>query len=194
MQLKEMIGMLRAPVFRQFVIPNALRGITLGVTNSIALIALAMGIPEADASMLPIMIALAAVASSIIYRYLDTRVKLPTIGIIGSILLCAIVFLPRGNTWLFMLLFFVAYTGRRLVDDIIPVMVLNIIDPAVSGTYNAWRSVVLYLANAVTVYVVGHLLEFADPMWLLIPCVLAYLVSMVWHTVLYNRFQSSRTE
>lgn len=194
MDFRQVMKILRSPAFVDFLAPNLLRGITLGVTNSIAMIALTMGLTESEASMIPIMLALAAVATSIIYTFMEKRYKLPVIGLFGAVLLFAMLFLPRGNSTLFLVLFFVGYTGRKLIDDVIPILLLHVIDPAIAGTYHAWRSTLLNLTSTATVYAVGVLLEYVDPFWLLVPAVFVYLICMIWYTVLFNRFKRSGRE
>jgi len=188
MDIDAVIKLLKAPIFRWFLIPNLLRGITLGVTNSMPLFALAMGLNEMEASVIPTMVALSGVATSLIYRALEKRVKLPNIGLLACVLLCALMFLPHDNSILFLILFFVGYTGRRVIDDVMPIMTFHMIDPETAGTYNAWRCVLIFLVSTVTVYLVGVLLERIDPIWLLIPGVLGYVISMIWYKILYRHF------
>lgn len=65
-------------------------------------------------------------------------------------------------------------------------MVYGMIDPQISGAYNAWRMILCNVCAAGASYAVGALVETADPLVLLIPSVAAYLVSMVWYCVLYG--------
>lgn len=187
LRFKEIANTLRAPVFTVFFIPNLLRGITFGITNSIALIALSMGYSEGDSSKLPIMCAAGYVTASLIYHSLVQHCKLQTIGLVGAPLLSFLVFLPTGNKTLFLFLFFVGYTGRIVIDYVIPIMVVRMIDPEIAGTYNAWRTILLNILSIVTVYLIGKLLGNVSPSAILISCAAAYSISILWYCICYSR-------
>ena len=190
--LKKISGILHEPVFKKFIIPNTLRGITIGVTNSIAIIALAMGVDEASASMLPAMYSIGFVAASMLYYFLPKLISGPVVGLCGSCLLCAIVFLPENNANLFLFLAFIAYMGRVLVDHAIPDILFQIINPEIAGVYNAWRNILGNVSTTVAVYLVGVLAEKANMLFLLIPCVAAYMISMTWYYILYKKLYEGR--
>ncbi|MEN6635774.1 MAG: hypothetical protein ABFC56_07990, partial [Clostridiaceae bacterium] len=80
------------------------------------------------------------------------------------------------------------YMGRTLVDYAVPSMVFQLIDPAVSGVYNAWRTVLFSIAAAAMSYLVGALLGKIPTVALLIVCAAAYLICAVWYFVSINRF------
>lgn len=181
-------ALLRSPVFMYFAIPNILRGITLGVTNSIALIALGMGLSEGTTATLATMCAMGYVVGSFLYYILEKRIRETGAGIMGAVLLCTIVLLPEGNSGWFLGLFLIAYIGRILVDYSIPVLVVHMIDPETAGTYNAWRGILSNLAAAITAYAVGALIGKVNPLVLLIPCAAGYGICMIWYCVLYRRF------
>ena len=184
---RETISVLTSRDFTLFLVPNALRGITLGITGSMTLIALAMGLSEADASKLTIMMSLSQIAASIFYFFLIKKLKVDIIGLIGSILLCLIVFLPMNNTPMFLTLVVITIMGRVLVDNTVPIMCFHIINPETAGTYHAWRCILNNLVSAGTVYLTGVLLETMHPIVLLIPCALAYLICMIWYTYFYRK-------
>lgn len=67
-------------------------------------------------------------------------------------------------------------------------MVFQLIDPAVSGVYNAWRTVLFSVAAAAMSYLVGALLGKIPTVAILILCVAGYLVCAVWYFLMINRF------
>lgn len=183
----EVWRVLKSREFSIFIIPNALRGITLGITGFITTIAVVMGMSEADASKLSIMMSIGTVASSVLYFLLIRKIPVDIIGFIGSILLCVIVFLPYNNTPLFLALVLIAIMGRVLVDNSVPIMCFHMINPDTAGTYHAWRCILNNVVSTVTVYLAGYLLETVDPLVLLIPCAAAYLICMIWYMYFYRK-------
>lgn len=174
------------PEFTLFLIPNVLRGVTLGVTNSIALIALSMGVSAAEAARLTVAATVGYVAGSALFTVASPKLGPRAVGLAGGVLLCGIVLMPACRGTALLLLYLGAYTGRVLVDHAVPTMVYGMVDPQISGAYNAWRMILCNVSSAAAAYAVGVLVGKADPLVLLIPCAAAYLISMVWYCVLYN--------
>ncbi len=189
---EETIRLLRSPIFRKFIVPNILRGVTIGITNSITLIALGMGYTEGVAARLAVMSSFGYIAGSIFYHFFERKVKPVTMGLIGSVLLCAMAFLPHSSNTALQLLFLVAFFGRILVDYSVPVMVFHMIDPEISGAYNAWRNVLFSLTAAGVSYAVGALVGRVNPLWLLVPGAAAYGISMVCYGILYRKMEHVR--
>lgn len=186
---KDIWKVLSAPNFRLFLIPNLLRGISMGIAGSVALIALTMGYSEGLASTLPAAAALGTLSASLLFRTLEPRWSLAGIGGLGLLLMCVFVFPPAGNGRAFVLLYCVYAAGRLIVDTVIPVMVMRFIEPDTAGIYNAWRSILASVSSTVTVYLVGLFLEAANPRILLAVSLVTYAVCMGWYAVLYGRFQ-----
>ena len=186
--IKKLLEVFRMPLFKKFVVPNTLRGITIGITNSIALIALYMGLTEGQASMLPIVCALGYVVASLLFHFLSKYMPLPTVAIIGSLLVLALISLPHNNTPVFLTVFFVAYVGRVIVDYAIPVMLIRVVPADIAGIYNAGRYILLNLSSTVSVFAVGAMLGKVSALWLLSACALAYIIGMAWYMVLYKKY------
>lgn len=186
--IRKILNVFRMPLFKKFIVPNTLRGITIGVTNSIALIALHMGLTEGEASMLPIICALGYVVSSFLFHFLSKHMPLPTVALIGSLLVLALVSLPHDSSTVFLSVFFVAYVGRVIVDYAIPVMLIRVVPAEIAGTYNAGRTILLNLSSTVSVFAVGALLGKISALWLLTACGLAYVIGMIWYMVLYKKY------
>lgn len=188
MSIKKLLEVFRMPLFRKFLVPNTLRGITIGVTNSIALIALYMGLTEGQASVIPIICALGYVVASLLFHFLSKYMPLPVVAIIGSLLVFALISLPHDNSTVFLIVFLVAYIGRVVVDYAIPVMLIRVVPADIAGIYNAGRSILLNLSSTVSVFAVGALLGKISALWLLSACALAYLVGMIWYMILYKKY------
>lgn len=188
MSVKKLLEVFRMPLFKKFLVPNTLRGITIGITNSIALIALYMGLTEGQASMIPIICALGYVIASFLFHFLSKYMPLPTVAIIGSILVFAIISLPHDNCSVFLTVFLVAYVGRVIVDYAIPVMLIRVVPADIAGIYNAGRNILLNLSSTVSVFAVGALLGKVSALWLLSACAMAYVVGMIWYMVLYKKY------
>lgn len=188
MTVKQLMEMFCSPKFKAIVLPTLLRGITFGITGSMVLIMLNLGYSDADASKLPIITACGCLLAAGIHHFLSHKIKMPSIGTVGSILLLAVLFLPRGNRMLFYMLYLLVYTGQMLIDCTIPIMVIHIVDPQIAGAYNAWRNTLLFLVSTVSTYVTAVLLEKGLVMVVLIACAVGYSVGMILHKRMYYRF------
>ena len=188
MTTDQLFEMFRSPKFKSIILPTLLRGITFGITGSMVLIMLNLGYTETEASKLPIITALGCLSAAGIHHLLIQRIKMPSIGTVGSILLLAVLFLPRGNTYLFYFLYLLVYTGQMLIDCTIPIMVIHIVDPQIAGAYNAWRNTLLFLVSTVSTYVTAVLLEKGLVVVVLIACAVGYTCGMILHKRMYYRF------
>ena len=185
---KQLLEMFRSPKFKAIIPPTLLRGITFGITGSMVLIMLNMGYTDAEASKLPIVTACGCLLAAGIHHFLSHKLKMPSIGTVGSILLLSVLFLPRGNTYLFYGLYLLVYTGQMLIDCTIPIMVIHIVDPQIAGAYNAWRNTLLFLVSTVSTYVTAVLLEKGFVMVVLVACAVGYSLGMILHKQMYYRF------
>lgn len=179
--LQQIKMLMKVDSFRKLVIPNMLRGVTLSVTGSIVLIATVMDIDESGRAKIPLVCAIATFCSSGLYVLLSKKLSVSAINIIGSILMLSLLFLPYGNTPVFLALYLIAHLGRILVDNAIPTMIFPVIDPKIAGSYHAWRSVLYNASWAALMPVIGSLVEVVDPMWILIPGAVTYVIVTVWY-------------
>lgn len=188
MTTKQLLEMFCSPKFKAIILPTLLRGITFGITGSMVLVMLSLGYSDADASKLPIITACGCLLAAGIHHFLSDKIKMPSIGTVGSILLLAVLFLPKGNRMLFYVLYLLVYTGQMLIDCTIPIMVIRIVDPQIAGAYNAWRNTLLFLVSTVSTYITALLLEKGLVMVVLIACAVGYFTGMILHKRMYYRF------
>jgi hypothetical protein len=173
--------------FRKLMVPNFMRGITLSVTGCVVLFALVMGIDESGRAKIPLVCAAATVLSSVVYLLLSKKLSTATINIIGGVLTCAMIFMPYGNTVGFLALFFISYLGRIIVDNAVPTMLFPLIDPKIAGSYNAWRCVLYNLCSIIVTPIISVLVEKVDPLWLLIPGTVTYVIVTVWYYIVCKK-------
>ena len=192
LRTRQLLDMFKSPKFRAIIVPTMLRGITFGITDSIVLIMLNLGYADTDASKLPIITALGCLLAAGVYHLLSTKMKMPSIGTFGSVLLLSALFLPRGNRMLFYALYLIVYTGQMLIDCTIPIMIIQIVDPEIAGAFNAWRNTLLFLVTTGSTYLTSVLLSKGYVTILLVACAAGYFVSMVMHRAVYYRFTSNR--
>ena len=188
MTTKQLLEMFCSPKFKAIILPTLLRGITFGITGSMVLVMLSLGYSDADASKLPIITACGCLLAAGIHHFLSDKIKMPSIGTVGSILLLAVLFLPKENRMLFYVLYLLVYTGQMLIDCTIPIMVIRIVDPQIAGAYNAWRNTLLFLVSTVSTYITALLLEKGLVMVVLIACAVGYFTGMILHKRMYYRF------
>ena len=109
------------------------------------------------------------------------------ICIIGGVLTCAMIFMPYGNTAGFLALFFISYLGRIIVDNAVPTMLFPLIDPKIAGSYNAWRCVLYNLCSIIVTPIISVLVEKVNPLWLLIPGTVTYVIVTVWYYIVCKK-------
>lgn len=189
-QLKEI---LHEESFRKLLLPNMLRGVTLSVTGCIVLIAAVMGIDESGRAKIPLIQALATAMASVVYMVLSKFMKVGGINIVGGALTCALIFLPWNNTWGFLIVLFLGYMGRVIVDNAVPTMLFPVIDPRIAGSYNAWRSVLYSVCMIVVTPVVSALVDIVHPLWLLIPGTVTYLGVTIWYYLVCRKLKNANT-
>ena len=188
MSTRQLFEMFRSPIFKAIIPPTILRGVTFGIVGSMVLVMLNLGYSDAETSKLPIITACGCLAAAGIHHFLSSKIKMPSIGTVGSILLLAVLFLPKGNTWLFYGLCLLVYTGQKLIDCTIPIMVIHIVDPKIAGAYNAWRNTILFLVSTISTYATALLLEKGLTTVVLVACAVGYFAGMVLHKRMYYRF------
>ena len=188
-KLRLILTVLKQPEFKVFIVPNTLRGVTIGILNSLVLVALELGVSTKTAASLAMAGSVGYLLGSLAYNALSRAVAPKYLGLVGAGLLCMVVWLPfSGRETLFLVIAMFGYMGRTLVDYAVPSMVFKLIDPAVSGVYNAWRTVLFSVAAAGMSYLVGALLGKIPTVLLLILCAGGYLVCAVWYFVATRRF------
>jgi hypothetical protein len=193
MSAKRILAVLKRPEFRAFIVPNVLRGVTIGILNSLVLVALHLGVTPSVAANLATMTAVGYLLGSSLYNALGRVCQAKYLGLIGGLLLCALPLLPWcGGGTLFLGVSMLGYMGRTLVDYAVPSMVFQIIDPSIAGVYNAWRTVLFSLAAAGTSYAVGAGLNRIPTVVLLALCAGAYVVCSLWYYFLLERFVVAR--
>lgn len=191
MNTRQLLEMFRSPKFKAIILPTLLRGITFGITGSMVLVMLNLGYSDAQASKLPIVTACGCLLAAGIHHFLSHKIRMPSIGTVGSVLLLAVLFLPRDNTYLFYFLYLLVYTGQMLIDCTVPIMVIHIVDPQIAGAYNAWRNTLLFLVSTISTYVTALLLERGLVSVVLVACAVGYSVGMILHKRMYYRFTES---
>jgi hypothetical protein len=183
------LSVLRQPEFKFFIIPNILRGVTIGIMNSLVLVALELGVSTEVAANLAIAGSTGYLLGSLVYNALSRAIRAKYLALIGAGLLCVVMLLPlSGKGVLFLVIAMLGYMGRTLVDFAVPSMVFQMIDPAVSGVYNAWRTVLFSVSAAGMSYAAGALLGKIPVLVLLVACAASYLVCAAWYYVSLNRF------
>jgi hypothetical protein len=179
--------------FQKLLIPNILRGVTLSLTGCIVLIAAVMGIDESGRAKIPLVTALATALASVVYMVLSKFLSVGAINIVGGVLTCSLIFLPWGNTLGFLIVMFLGFLGRIIVDNAVPTMLFPVIDPKIAGSYNAWRCVLYGACSIVVTPIISGLLDVVHPLWLLIPGTVTYLGVTVWYYIVCRKLKNAVT-
>ncbi|MBQ8295664.1 MAG: hypothetical protein IJX87_04435 [Clostridia bacterium] len=169
-------------------LPNFARGLAVGMMTVITVIATSAGIlNERTSAYVNIVMQVATFLGNLIYVFSYKKLSSTTWLLLATIGAC--IFFPlclgKGLVW-FLVLFFLAYFFRMIVDTAIPVVITEIIPQEQIGAYTSIRMLVFTGAQAVAtliitpiVNLVGYtgLLIFASFMQLLCGAVY-YLVAL----------------
>jgi len=166
-------------------LPNFFRGIATGIVSVITIIALSNHIlNEKTSSYINIVMQLAMFIGNFFYAFTCKKFSSTRLLLISTIGVC--IFLPLCigfNIVGFLVLFFVAYFFRMIIDTAIPVVITEIIPQEQIGAYTSIRMLIFMAAQAVApllimpiVNLVGYvgLLIFASVMQLI--CGLVYYI------------------
>lgn len=185
--IRQLRVLMKDRLFRILLVPNFLRGFAQALIGSITVVALSMGIGQTGASKISIVVGLGSVGYTLLYRLLAKKLKIGAIGLVGCGLMWAAVFFPRENATLFLILYFLVDAGYKMSFNAMAITTYEMIDPAVVGSFNVWRTVIISAGATVLTPLVPHLLENVSPLWLFIPCALAQTVSMLWYQAVQKR-------
>jgi len=174
--------------FLYLLIPNCLRGINYGIFGSMTLIAIASGLTHAEAARMSVMSSLSVIISYFLYFVLTKYLKPAKTGLIGSLLLCVCFFQTAGSANWFLALYCISYIGKSLMDNDIAVLVMHFVDAEIAGVYNAWRNMLGSAVSALTVFLVGLVVDTINPLFLLIPYGLVTVFCMGWYYIMYHKF------
>lgn len=174
--------------FLYLLVPNCLRGINYGIFASMTLIAIASGLTHAEAARMSVMSSMGYIIASLLYFFMSKYLKPARTGLIGSLAMCVCFFQTMGGTNWFLALYFISYIGKCLMDNDIVVLVMHFVDSEIAGVYNAWRNLLGSAVCALTVFLVGLVVDSINPLWLLIPYGVVTVTAMVWFKVMYHKF------
>lgn len=158
--------LLKEKSFRALALPDFLRGISMGIVSSIALIAAHSY--NSDSTQLSLLVSVGTVASilgNVLFTLLgkQQRVKdLCLISSIGLFVLGAGMIFPKR--WaVFLALYLLLQICRTIIDGTIPVMVAQFIRYQIIGGYTSLRLMITTTGSALSSAAVGFLIDRADP-------------------------------
>ena len=147
---KAKISILKYKPFTYLVIPNILRGFSLGMINTVVTVGYYIELIDSySASILIVITNVGNVLGSFVYSRVTNRINekniLLTTSIAFSVLMPLIV---AGNTFTFLLFYAFAYFVVIIINYSIPVAVTRICDYRVMGQYSAGRMLINTLGTS----------------------------------------------
>ncbi len=140
-------------------LPNFARGLAAGIMGVIAVIAISKGVlNEQTSSLVNIVMQIATFAGNFLYVFAYKKLSSATLLCISTVGVC--IFFPvciYGGMTVFLILFFVTYLFRIVIDTAIPVVVTEIIPQRQIGAYTSIRMLVFTGAQAVATLVISPL-------------------------------------
>lgn len=157
-------SLLKEKSVRALFLPNFLRGISMGIVGSIALIA-AHDYTQ-DSGELAMLVSAGTVASilgNVLFTVFAKAQMVKTLCLISSIGLCifsAVLIFP-GNWVLFLVIYLLLYICYTIVNSTVPVLVAQFIPYEIIGSYSSLRMMITTAGTAVSSMIVGVLMEHA---------------------------------
>lgn len=147
-------------------LPNFVRGLSMGIVGSIALIA-AHDYTQ-DSSELAMLVSVGTIASILgnaIFTVLSKEKLVKTLCLLSSVglfVFCAALIIPGSWIW-FLAIYLLLYTCYNIVNSTIPVLVAQFIPYEIIGGYSSLRMMITTAGTALSSMVVGFLMEKAAP-------------------------------
>ena len=142
-------------------IPNFARGIAAGVTNVITVIAISSAVlDEQSSAYVNIVMQVAMFAGNLLYAYYCKKISTTRVLLIAFV--GSSIFLPfclGFGTVGFLLIFFLAYFFRMIMDTALPVVITEIIPKEQIGAYTSIRMLVFTGAQAVAALIVSPVVK-----------------------------------
>lgn len=175
--IKVMITLVKMKDFNVFLLPNFLRGISMGVFDVLAMICLGLGHHDSTAAALVTVGSVANFLGYYLYYVLSKGIPERKIGFIGAFLMVPLIFTFLFGDTVFLVFALLALVGRALISIAVPASVYRIIRPDVACTYHAGRMFITTLGTAVATAFSGFLIEGGCTVLLIVIGVLTQLLS-----------------
>ncbi len=184
--IKAIMELVKMKDFYIFIIPNFLRGISMGVISVLAVICLGLGYQNTTASVLVTVTNIAYFLGSSIYYILAKRMTAQKICLWGAVLLIPLSFTPAFNDTGFLILAFLTLVGKLLIDYAVPIRIYNMIPPEIACTYHAGRLLLTSMGTAFAMAISGFLIEGGFSILFIVIGILSQFISSLVY-LLYKR-------
>lgn len=170
-------------------LPNFARGLAAGIMSVITVVAISVNIlNEQTASYVNIVMQIAIFAGNALYVATYKKLTSNLLLLISTIGLC--IFFPIsivGGLVCFLVLFFVAYFFRMIIDTAIPVIITEIIPQNQIGAYTSIRMLVFIGAQAVATLIITPLVGVIGYVGLLICASIMQLICGVVYYIVAKK-------
>lgn len=158
----EKINIFKYKPFYQLIVPNFMRGFSLGIFNLITVIGYSCKIIDSSSSgVIATVMQIATLVSCQSYAILVRKCKNGKLILVASVIFCIATPLMTffGAKSLFYVFYFIAYFFVNYVAYAVPVLVATHIEYSVLSQYTAWRMALFTLGTAIGSAVVPFLLN-----------------------------------
>ncbi|MEI6579738.1 MAG: MFS transporter [Eubacteriales bacterium] len=181
--------------FNRLIIPNILRGITIGVALMIMPIGIfRLGMTLKDAAYVVTAGTVANIAGSAAFTLLIKKLKSQYIALLGNTLGIAglAVMTFSGTIPLFVFGAFLLLFGKEWVDRVVPLGVYEIVPSEVMGAYSAGRMILMFASMALSQFAIGFLIGRVEIFLILGGIAAAQLTSGVLFMIYFKKFKAAR--
>ena len=135
-------NILKYKPFTLLIIPNILRGFCFGILGMASTVGYFTGdIDSNSAAILVTITTISSILGSLVYTFLNSRVREKNILIISSACVCIFLSLmvAFNDTTAFLIFYGLAYFFLHLINNAVPIVVVKIVDYDVVGQYSGGR-------------------------------------------------------
>ena len=174
--------------FRILFLPNLIRGIGMAVVPMLTLLAVnAHVIAETDGAAVTVFTYLATLVSCIAYVYLAKRIGVARLCALGALLFCAIVPSFLGGKVFFYICYTISYAGYYIINNAVPDMVYQSIDPRMMSIFHTWRLALSTIGTTVATMYIGSRIGSTAPIWILLAGAAAHIVCAASYYAVFRR-------
>lgn len=182
--------LLKAPVFYEMIAPNLLRGLNTGVLVVLAVIAADLGFDTVTTTAMVPVSSAAMFSGCLLFGLLIKKISAKWMILAGSLSMLALPFLFIPNGTVFLVLYFIIWFGKNLIDYGVPTALIHHVPDEIAGPYHAWR-MILHTGGSLVASALGAVLPTAV---LIVAALVLQVTSGVWYFILFYKYERRKKD
>jgi hypothetical protein len=170
--------------------PNLLRGLNTGVLVVLAVIAADLGFDTVTTTAMVPVSSAAMFSGCLLFGLLIKKISAKWMILAGSLSMLALPFLFIPNGTVFLVLYFIIWFGKNLIDYGVPTALIHHVPDEIAGPYHAWR-MILHTGGSLVASALGAVLPTAV---LIVAALVLQVASGVWYFILFYKYERRKKD